>query len=94
MMGISQKVQAMLHMVVGPQNISLPFETDDGAERQFQTLAGMLAKQKPGDFATIHHDNGTVWLKLSAVDAITWTKEKRITQPAGMMPGPQGMRMS
>jgi hypothetical protein len=84
----------MFHMVIGTQNISLPFETEAGAEGQYKIVAGMLAKQQPGDYATIFHDNGAVFVKLSAVDAVTWTKEQRITQPAGMMPGPQGMRMS
>ena len=91
-MGMSQKIKAQLHVIVGPQHISIAFETDEGAQSQWSILVGMLAKKKPGDFITMSHEMGAVWIDLASIDGATWTKEQRVTVPTGQMS--PGLRMS
>lgn len=84
-MGVSQKVKAALHLLIGQQPISVQFETNEGAEREWRTTTSLIGK---GDDYLVHHciithENGAVWIRLSAVNAVTWTKEARVTAPMG-----------
>lgn len=89
-MGQLHKVQAQLHIIIGPQHISIPFESDATAEREFKQTLAML-HEKDRHYRIINHGQGSVWIDLSAVSAMTWTREQRVATPMPGLAGPMPM---